>query len=66
MITCISLPQLPHPPKKFINRAEVLTQEMVNGTCKEQHLNAGLFNTSYHQRTHIRHGVELPSRLGRL
>ena len=66
MLTCIPLPQLMHPPQKFIDRARTLTQELVDGTCKDQPINVGLFNKGYNERTYLRHGVELPTRLGRM
>ena len=66
MLTYIQLPQLPHPPKKFIEKARKLTQELSDGTCTQDRINKPLFNSGYTERTYIRHGEKINTRLGRM
>lgn len=60
------MPQFMHPPQKFIDKARQLTKELADGTCEQEPINSGLFNKGYTERTYIRHGVETPTRVGRM
>lgn len=56
MLTCISIPQLIHPPKKFIDLAKIKINDFLFGE-KEGSPNASMYTTGYGEREHVRHGT---------
>ena len=72
MLTYITLPQIPHPPQKFIDRAREMTGKFYRGEGDEldkhqknkfvyQNTATGVTN-GYGERTYIRNGKEYGSR----
>jgi hypothetical protein len=56
MLTCVSIPQITHPPKRYIDLANTLVEDFLKGSTKESP-NADMYTTGYGERQHIRHGV---------
>lgn len=72
MLTYITLPQIPHPPQKFIDQAKEMTDKFYRGEGDEldklqknkfvyQNTSTGISN-GYGERTYIRNGKEYGSR----
>jgi hypothetical protein len=56
MLTCLSIPQIPHPPKRYIDLANLFVDNFLSGKSKDSP-NAGMYSTGYGEREHIRNGV---------
>lgn len=64
MFTQITVPQIPHPPQKFIDRARGLIEKFNSGTMTEEDVpgNAHVFSKDYIDREYIRQGVVTKTR----
>jgi hypothetical protein len=64
MLTQITLPQIPHPPQHFIDRARARADEFHRGheDASSTPDNAHIFNSGYTEREYIRHGVPTKTR----
>jgi hypothetical protein len=64
MLTQITNPWMPHPPKKIIDKARAILETYNNGTADltTAPTNAHVYNNNYTNRVYHRHGVETMSR----
>ena len=64
MLTQITVPQIPHPPQKFIDLAKQMIQSFKDGEMTEHDEpgNAHVYNSGYADREYIRNGVLMKNR----
>lgn len=64
MLTQITIPQIPHPPREIINRAQAIVDTYNNGTAdlSTDPDNAYIYNTGYADRVYHRNGIATKTR----
>ena len=64
MLTYLTVPPFPHPPKHIIEQALEIVESYKNGTADLERKpdNAHIYNTGYADRIYHRHGVATPTR----